>query len=52
MSDIAAGRQLCEEAILKYIDADGIEEYRNKTDEYQSKAEAIIIERLTEDGIL
>ena len=52
MSNIAAGRQMCEEAILKYIDRDGIEVYKRQTEGFQRKAEALIIEKLKSDGIL
>lgn len=52
MSNIAAGRQMCEEAILKYIDRDGIEVYKRQTEGFQRKAEALIIDKLKSDGIL
>jgi len=52
MSNIAAGRQLCESAILKYIDAEGIERWRSETANLRNDAEQRIIERLTDAGIL
>lgn len=52
MSNIPAGRELCEDSILKYFNPDAFEEYRKKTKELKQEAERIILKQLSEDGYI
>lgn len=52
MSNIAAGRELCREAILKYVDLEGLNIYRNQTEGFRARAEEIINNKLRESGII
>jgi len=52
MSNIPAGRKLCEDSILKYMDKAGIDEYHEKTKELREQAEEMILNRLSEDDYI
>lgn len=52
VSNVPAGRKLCEDSILKYIDKDGIDEYYEKTADLCQQAEDLIMKRLAEDGVI
>ena len=52
MSNIPAGRKLCEDSILKYFDVERFQEYSQRVKDFQKKAEDMILEQLTNDGYI
>jgi hypothetical protein len=40
------GRQLCREAIIKYIDQDGVDQYESALDEAREEVKAVIAEKM------